>query len=226
MALSIEAVEGIPEVSTGDRLGSLLLDATPLRHNDVVVASSKIVAKAEGRVVTIGDWNALVESEAVRILRRRGELLITETPHGFVCANSGVDRSNTEPGTAVLLPKDSDNSAHVLRNEIAGRAGISVGVIVSDTNGRVWRNGVTDVALGCAGIRPVIDLRDTFDGNGNVLTTTQRCIADEIAAAASLAIGKAARTPFAIVRGLSEEVFGEGSIRSDVVRKHTDDLFR
>ena len=230
MSISITAVQGIPEIVAGDRLGAILLGANAdLRSGDVVVVASKVVAKAEGRVVTLDtpdSWQALVKSEATRVLRRRDQLLITETHHGFVCANSGIDRSNTEPGTAVLLPKDPDNSAHILRNEIAGLTGVDVAVIINDTNGRAWRQGVVDVAIGCAGIKPVLDLRNTLDGNGNRLTVTQRCIADEIAAAGSLAIGKASRTPFAIVRGVDNEVFGEGSIKHDVIRNYNEDLFR
>ncbi len=222
-------------VGPGDDLVSLLLDALAdaeetLRHHDLVVVTSKVVSKSEGRVVDFDGTDehkaALVESESVRVLRRRGTLRITESRHGFISANAGIDLSNTDEGTAVLLPKDPDRSARRLRAEIARRAGVEVAVVVTDTFGRVWRQGVTDVALGCAGLRPVLDLRGTRDANGRLLEATEVAIADEIAGAANLVLHKAAGTPFALVRGLDESFFGEGSVVDDVVRRRHDDLFR
>ncbi|MCZ7631697.1 MAG: coenzyme F420-0:L-glutamate ligase [Microthrixaceae bacterium] len=142
----------------------------------------------------------LVEREAVRVLRRRGDLLLTETVHGFVCANSGIDLSNVERGSAALLPEDPDRSARRIRDAIAGRAGVAVGVVISDTFGRPWRRGVTDVAIGCAGLRPVVDLRGTTDSFGQELRVTEVAVVDEIAAAAELVMGKSSGTPVAIVR--------------------------
>jgi coenzyme F420-0:L-glutamate ligase/coenzyme F420-1:gamma-L-glutamate ligase len=137
-----------------------------------------------------------------------------------------VDLSNADDGTAVLLPKDPDRSARRLRADVKRRRGVEVAVVITDTFGRVWRNGVTDVALGCAGLKPVLDLRGTTDANGRLLEATEVAIVDEIAGAANLVLGKAQRTPFALLRGLDEEFFGEGSVTKDVVRSANDDLFR
>lgn len=228
MSLQVIGVPYEPDIRAGDRLGPALLSAFgDLQDGDVVVVSSKAVAKAEGRVVDeTGDWDALVRSESVRILRVRGDLFVTETPHGFVCANAGIDKSNTSPGTAVLLPKDPDNSAHVLRNEIRGMSGVEVATVVSDTNGRAWREGVVEQAIGCAGLGPIEDMRGQTDAFGTRLEVTQTCVADEIAGAAGLVMNKTERVPFAIVRGIPTRHFGTGSIAADVVRKYSADLFR
>jgi len=174
MSTRLEAwgVVGLPEVVPGDQLGELIAEACrrapngPLADRDVVVVTQKIVSKAEGRLVEVDpddplSHKAVVESEAVRIVRRRGDLIITETEHGFICANNGVDLSNVQRGQAALLPKDSDRSARRVRDIIRARLGVEVGVIVSDTFGRPWRKGLTDVAIGVAGIAGVVDLRDT-----------------------------------------------------------------
>ncbi|MCH7790588.1 MAG: coenzyme F420-0:L-glutamate ligase, partial [Acidobacteria bacterium] len=166
------------------------------------------------------------EREAVRILRRRGELLITETTHGFICANAGIDLSNVARGQAALLPQDSDRSARYIRDAVAGRLGLDIGVIVSDTFGRPWRRGVTDVAIGCAGIKPVLDLRGTPDAFGRELMVTEVALVDEIAAAADLVMGKSAGVPVAIVRGGPPEWFGDGSVVGELVRAPQEDLFR
>ena len=206
-------------VQKGDDLVALFLTALEeageeLRHHDLVVVTSKVVSKSEGQVVPYDgsddDKVRIVEGESVRVLRRRGTLRITETRHGFINANAGVDLSNTDDGTAVLLPKDPDRSARRLRSEIARRTGLDVATLITDTFGRVWRQGVTDVALGSAGLRPVLDLRGTTDANGRVLEATEVAIADEIAGAANLVLHKAAATPFALVRGLDESFFGPG----------------
>jgi coenzyme F420-0:L-glutamate ligase/coenzyme F420-1:gamma-L-glutamate ligase len=222
-------------VQEGDDLVAVLLAALSdagetLAHHDLVVVTSKVVSKSEGQVVPFDGTDehkvAIVEGESVRVLRRRGTLRITETRHGFINANAGVDLSNADAGTAVLLPKDPDRSARRLRSEIDRRSGVEVAVLITDTFGRVWRQGVTDVALGSAGLRPVLDLRGTVDANGRVLEATEVAIADEIAGAANLVLHKSAGTPFALVRGLDESFFGPGSVSENIVRSKHDDLFR
>jgi len=236
-ALRAYPVTGVPEVEEGDELGALLAEALgppedrALFDGDVVVVTQKVVSKAEGRMVRVdhGDPRAkaeLVESEAVRVLRRRDELLITETRHGFVCANSGVDLSNVGDGWAALLPIDPDRSARRIRSELRRRLGVSVGVIVSDTFGRAWRNGVTDVAIGCAGVAAVVDLRGTLDATGRELVATQVCVADEIAAAGELVMGKDRRVPAAVVRGVPVAWLRDGSVADEIIRAHGEDLFR
>ena len=225
-------IEGIPEVRAGDVLAELILDAAPdLRAGDVVVVTQKVVSKAEDRMVPIDpddprSHKAIVEAEAVRVVRRRGDLLITETAHGFVCANAGIDLSNVERGWAALLPVDPDRSARRIRDGIRARAGIEVGVIVSDTFGRPWRNGLTDVAIGCAGVAAVIDLRGTEDALGRELQVTEVAVADELAAAAELVMGKAKGIAAAIVRGVDPAWLREGSVKDEMVRAPADDLFR
>src|SRR5262249_52791517 len=168
---------------------------------------------------------ALVESESVRIVRRRGDLIISETRHGFVCANAGIDLSNMESGTAALLPVVPDRSAKHVRDALRARAGVEVAVIVSDTFGRAWRTGLTDVAIGVSGIAAIVDLRETPDALGRILHVTEVAIADEIAGAAELVMGKSSGIPAAIVRGLDGAWFREGSYR-ELVRAPSDDLFR
>jgi coenzyme F420-0:L-glutamate ligase/coenzyme F420-1:gamma-L-glutamate ligase len=233
--LRLSAIEGVGEVLEGDDLVTLFLEALErsgheLEHHDVVIVTSKVVSKSEGRVVPFDGTDEhrerLIEQESVRVLRRRGPLRITETHHGFVNANAGIDHSNTAEGTAVLLPRDPDRSARRFRGEISRRRGVDVGVVVTDTFGRTWRNGVTDVALGCAGVVAVLDLRGTHDALGRILEVTEICIVDEIAAAANLVLAKDAGTPFALVRGLSDAFFAEGSVRDHVVRPAHGDLFR
>ena len=233
--LRLVALATSVKVQRDDDLATLLLDAVAhaneeVRHHDLLIVTSKVVSKAEGQVVPFDgsdeDKVAIVERESVRVLRRRGTLRITETRHGFINANAGVDLSNTDEGTAVLLPVDSDRSARRLRGEIGRRTGVEVAVLITDTFGRVWRQGVTDVALGSAGLKPLLDLRGTLDANGRLLEATEVAIADEIAGAANLVLHKAAGTPFALVRGLDESFFGPGSIQENIVRKKNDDLFR
>ncbi|NCZ91816.1 MAG: coenzyme F420-0:L-glutamate ligase [Actinobacteria bacterium] len=161
----------------------------------------------------------------VRVVRRRGDLIITETKHGFICANSGVDLSNVERGYAALLPLDSDRSARRIRDIIKAKLGVTVGVIVSDTFGRPWRKGLTDVAIGVAGIAAVHDLRGTPDALGRVMQVTEVSIADEVASAAELVMGKSSGIPVAIVRGLDKEWFRESSM-DEIVRPAQEDLFR
>ena len=177
-----------------------------LQDFDVLVVTQKIVSKAEGRLVEIDpddplSHKQLVEDEAVRIVRRRGDLIITETKHGFICANSGIDLSNVERGYAALLPLDSDRSARRIRDIVKAKLGVNVGVIVSDTFGLPWRKGLTDVAIGVAGIAAVVDLRGTPDALVRTMNVTEVCIADELASTAELVMGKSSGIPVAIVRG-------------------------
>lgn len=233
--LEVLAVHGIPEIRPGDEIAEHVADAadrqgTSLVSGDCLVITQKIVSKAENRLVPLDPDDpdarrALVEQESRRIVRRRGDLVISETHHGFVCANAGIDLSNVEAGQAALLPVDPDSSAHHIRNALRARRGIDVAVIVSDTFGRPWRMGLTDVAIGVAGIAAVVDLRGSEDALGRVLQVTEVAIADEIASAAELVMGKSAGVPAAIVRGLEPEWFGPGAAR-DLVRAPQDDLFR
>jgi coenzyme F420-0:L-glutamate ligase/coenzyme F420-1:gamma-L-glutamate ligase len=236
MSLVIHPVHGIPEITAGVDLGDLIGGVCysadfGLVDGDVLVVTQKIVSKAEGAMVEIDQNDPLshkpiVEREAVRILRRRGDLIITETKHGFVCANAGIDLSNVARGHAALLPEDSDRSARRIRDRIRGTQGLSVGVIVSDTFGRPWRRGVTDVAIGCAGIAAVVDLRGTEDAFGRELMVTEVCVADELAAAADLVCGKAEGVPVALVRGVDPNWLRDSSIREEVIRNPAEDLFR
>ena len=230
------SVEGIGEITPGVQLGEIIADACvsepngPLRDNDVLVVTQKIVSKAENKLIPIDpddplSHKALVEQEAVRIVRRRGDLIITETKHGFVCANSGIDLSNVERGYAALLPDDSDRSARRIRDIIQARLGVTVGVIISDTFGRPWRKGLTDVAIGVAGIAAVHDLRGTPDALGRVMQVTEVCVADELASAAELVMGKSTGVPVAIIRGADPEWFRSSSM-AEIVRPPSEDLFR
>ena len=232
MTISLIPVTGLPEVRPGDELAALIAAAgVALAGGDVVVVTQKVVSKAEGRLVPVDPddpqgHKGLVFDEAVRILRRRGDLVMTETRHGFICANSGVDLSNVERGWAALLPVDPDRSARRIRDGLRARTGVEVGVIVSDTFGRPWRNGVTDVAIGTAGVAGVVDLRGTSDALGRELAVTEVCVADELAAAAELVMGKASGIPVAVVRGVDPAWLREGSVRDEIVRPYRQDLFR
>ena len=235
MTLTIIPVRGLPEVRPGDELAVLVDDAareqdTPLADGDCLVITQKVVSKAEGRLVELDpdDRHArrrLVDAESVRVLRRRGDLIISETRQGFVCANAGVDLSNVEEGLAALLPVDADRSARHIRDALRARAGVDAAVIVSDTFGRAWRHGLTDVAIGVAGLAAVVDLRGGTDGLGRELQVTEVAVADEVAGAAELVMGKSARVAAAIVRGLDAAWRRDGSVR-ELVRAPGDDLFR
>ncbi len=230
-SITVLPVLGLPEVGPGDVLADLVASRFDLLDGDVVVVTQKVVSKAEGRVVRLdGDGQeattALVERESARVLRRRGDLVISETRHGFVCASAGVDVSNVPGGQAALLPVDPDRSARRIRDGIRARAGVEVGVVVSDTFGRPWRRGVTDVAIGCAGVAAVVDLRGSTDAFGRPLQATEVCVADELAGAAELVMGKAIGVPVAVVRGADPSWLREGSVAAEVVRPHAEDLFR
>lgn len=230
--LEVFGVEGIGEITRGADLAGIIADTTELADGDVVVVTQKIVSKAEGAMADVDPDDPLshkpiVERESKRILRRRGDLIISETHHGFVCANAGVDLSNVAAGAAALLPADPDRSARRIRDGIRGRTGRVVAVIVSDTFGRPWRRGVTDVAIGSAGILPILDLRGDTDAYGRELAVTEVAIVDELAAAADLVMGKSSGIPVAIVRGVDARWASErGGVRDQIVRAPHEDLFR
>jgi coenzyme F420-0:L-glutamate ligase/coenzyme F420-1:gamma-L-glutamate ligase len=252
-SISILALAGIPEVRIRDDLGDMIGNAIqrtpgalPLTDDDVLVVTQKIVSKAEGAVVdltgVVPGEEALefaarfdrdprqvqvVLNEARRVVRMENGVLITETPHGFVCANGGIDASNVGPDSGslvTLLPRDPDASAATIRAAVRSRFGVDVPVIVSDSFGRPWRWGIVDVAIGVSGLLPLDDLRGVPDADGRVMRSTVRAVADELASAAELTLGKTAGRPVALVRG-ADFTRGEGSIR-DVVMPAQNDLFR
>ncbi len=230
-SIEIRGVPGIGEIEPGDDLAGAIVDAVAddgweLRDKDIVVVTHKVVSKQEGRIVEIPDeatYRSLVEDESAEIIRRRGDLVIARTKHGFICANAAIDRSNIAEGFALLLPTDPDRSAHRLRTLIERAAGVSIGVIVTDTFGRPWRRGLVDVAIGISGLPSIVDLRGTIDAHGNELQVTEVAVVDEIAAAADLVMGKATQIPVAVVRGL--DMAGSGRA-TDLVRPADEDLFR
>jgi len=251
--LEVVALDGIPEIEQGDDLAGAIGDSLerqpallPLRDSDVLVVTQKVVSKAEGAVVDLTTVEPRPEAvafaerfgrdarqvevvlrETRRVVRMDRGVLITETKHGFVCANGGVDASNVGPGSGslvTLLPEDPDASASRIRTRIRERFGSDVPVIVSDSFGRPWRWGIVDVALGVSGMHPLDDLRGTADHDGRVMQSTVRAVADELASAAELALGKTAARPVALVRGANPPL-GEGSIR-DLVMAPENDLFR
>ena len=229
MSIEVLPVEGLPEVRPGDDLATLLagpLGSVGVRDGDVVAVTQKIVSKAEGRVVPEADGGreAWAERETRRLVARRGDLVIAETRHGFVCANAGVDASNVEEGFLTLLPEDPDGSAERLHRELRERLGVEIAVVITDTFGRTWRRGVVNVAIGCAGIPALVDLRGTTDHHGRELEATVVALADEVAAASGLAMGKASRVPVAIVRGVAFEP-AEVPV-AESVRPPEEDLFR
>jgi coenzyme F420-0:L-glutamate ligase/coenzyme F420-1:gamma-L-glutamate ligase len=229
MMVEVLALRGIPEVHPGDDLADLMeppLRAAEVRDGDVLTVTQKIISKAEGRVVPARgiDW---VAAESRRVLARRDEIVITETRHGFVCANAGVDASNVADGFVSLLPEDPDGSAEELRASIADRLGARIGIVITDTFGRAWRRGVVNVAIGCSGLPALVDLRGSTDDRGHELTATIVALADEIAAASGLVMPKAGRIPAAIVRGISMPVeAGPATGASEIIRPPDEDLFR
>jgi coenzyme F420-0:L-glutamate ligase / coenzyme F420-1:gamma-L-glutamate ligase len=235
VTLTVIPIEGIGEVGPGDEIAELIAEAaarqdTPVVDADCIVVTQKVVSKAEGRLTELDATDAdarrrLIESESVRVLRRRGDLIISETRHGFVCANAGVDLSNVPDGRAALLPLDPDRSARHIRDALRARHRVDVAVVISDTFGRAWRMGLTDVAIGVAGVAGVVDLRGEVDAAGRELQVTEVAVADEIAGAAELVMGKAASIPAAIVRGLDAAWRRDGTAR-ELVRAPSEDLFR
>ncbi|QEU93958.1 coenzyme F420-0:L-glutamate ligase [Streptomyces kanamyceticus] len=222
------AVPGLPEVRGGDDLAKLIAAAEPdLADGDVLLVTSKIVSKAEGRVVRADDREAAIDAETVRVVARRGTLRIVENRQGLVMAAAGVDASNTPAGTVLLLPADPDASARAVRDGLRDALGVDVGVVVTDTFGRPWRAGLTDVAIGAAGVRVLDDLRGGVDAYGNALAATVVATADELAAAGDLVKGKAAGLPVAVVRGLPHVVGGDPDEGARaLVRGARDDMFR
>ena len=235
-------VHGLPEIAAGDDLAAMIVERVELRERDVVVVAQKAVSKIEGRVVRIDDYEPSAKAielagderdprevevilrEATQIIRERGPLVIAETRHGLICASAGVDHSNApEPGTLVLLPLDPDESARSLRERFFELIGHTLGVIVTDSFGRPFRQGTTDVAIGVAGVPAILDLRGTKDRIGYELRSSRVAIADEIAGAADLARGKADGIPVVVVRGLRLE--GDGTAREIVIEPELD-LFR
>jgi coenzyme F420-0:L-glutamate ligase/coenzyme F420-1:gamma-L-glutamate ligase len=229
MTIAIVPVHGIPEVHPGDDLPGLLADAIRLQGGlsagDIVVVTQKVVSKAEGRVVPEGPdgRGAWVDRETARIVAKRGDLTIARTRHGFVCANAGVDASNVGEGMLTLLPEDPDGSAARLRAALEGAFGVRAGVVITDTFGRPWRAGLVNVAIGCAGLPALVDLRGTPDATGRPLEVTIVALADEIAAASGLVMGKADGIPAAVVRGVA--VDAEPRPASALVRPLEEDLF-
>jgi coenzyme F420-0:L-glutamate ligase/coenzyme F420-1:gamma-L-glutamate ligase len=251
--IEVLALEGIPEVKPGDDLPQMIVaalratpGALPARDDDVLVVTQKVVSKAEGAVADLTTieprpeavafaerWDRdarqveLVLRHAKRVVRMQNGLVITETPHGFVCANGGIDASNVGPGsgsTVTLLPEDPDASATRIRDAVRELTGVDVPVVISDSFGRPWRFGIVDVAIGVSGILPLEDLRGTPDRDGRVMKSTVRAVADELASAAELALGKSSGRPVALVRGAAFPR-GEGSIH-DIVMPESFDLFR
>jgi len=237
--ISIIPVSGLPEIRKDDDLAAMVVQLIELEEHDVVVLAQKAVSKVEGRVVRIDAYDASAKAielagderdpreveailrEAKRIVRERGPLVIAETRHGFVCASAGVDHSNApEPGMLVLLPLDPDRSARSFRQRVRELTGREVGVVVTDSFGRPFRQGTTDVAIGVAGIRPLLDLQGTRDRAGYELHATVIAVADEIAAASDLARGKADGVPVVVVRGLRLE--GDGSAQEIVIERELD----
>ena len=241
MTVTIWPVEGLPEIREGDDLGALIAGRAELQDGDVLVVAQKAVSKAEGRIVRLAEIEASAEArelaadhdprqlevilrEATRLVRTRPPLVIAETRHGFVCASAGVDASNApEPGMVVLLPEDPDASAARIRERVSDLTGAEVGVIVSDSFGRAWRQGTTDVAIGVAGVRPLLDLKGLRDATGYELHATVIAVADELAGAAQLVMGKIDGVPAAVISGV--DAAGEGSARELVIPAERD-LFR
>ncbi|MDA0566186.1 coenzyme F420-0:L-glutamate ligase [Streptomonospora sp. S1-112] len=225
-AVEVTGVAGLPEIGAGDDLAALIAGAADLRDGDILVVTSKIVSKAEGRLRRM-DREAAVDSETDRVVARRGSLRIVQDRRGLVMAAAGVDSSNVPAGHVLLLPEDPDSSARRLRAGLRERLGVRVAVLVSDTFGRPWRAGQTDVAIGAAGIEPLHDLRGVADSHGNVLEVTVAAVADEIAAAGELVKGKVSGTPVAVVRGLGHLVTdSDGPGAAALVRGADSDLFR
>ena len=229
-SIEIFPINGIGEVAAGDDVAGILwsaLQPNGLAEGDIVVVTHKIVSKAEGKVAPAGteaEYRAAVEAEAAAIIRRRGDLVITKTKHGFICANAGVDRSNIDGDRIVLLPDRPDRSAATIKARLEAHSGATLAVVISDTFGRSWRRGLTDVAIGVAGIAPIEDLRGTKDMHGRILEVSEIAIVDEIAAAADLVMGKSTGIPAAVVRGL-HWVPGQGRA-TDLVRPPHEDMFR
>jgi len=224
VTLEVLPIPGLPEVGPGDGLADLL-DRVDIRDGDVVVVTQKVISKQEGRIVPTSDRDAAIAAETVRVVAARDDLVIAETRHGFVCANAGVDASNVADGMLTLLPDDPDASAARLRRALVDRRSLErLGVVITDTFGRPWRDGLVDIAIGVAGMPAIVDLRGTPDHGGRLLDATVVALADQVAAAAGAVMGKAERIPAAVVRGLAWN--GDDGTAHDLVRPAELDLFR
>ncbi|MCX5212606.1 coenzyme F420-0:L-glutamate ligase [Kitasatospora sp. NBC_00240] len=227
MSLHVLPVTGLPEIDADSDLAELIAKAGDFEDGDILLVTSKIVSKAEGRLLRAADREAAIDAETVRVVARRGPARIVENRNGLVMAAAGVDASNTAPGTVLLLPEDPDASARALRARLQQLTGRRLAVVVTDTFGRPWRNGLTDVAIGAAGLPVLEDHRGRTDSHGNELALTVTATADELAAAGDLVKGKATGTPVAVVRGLAGLVTAEdGAGARPMVRAAADDMFR
>ncbi|HXF19840.1 MAG TPA: coenzyme F420-0:L-glutamate ligase, partial [Streptosporangiaceae bacterium] len=225
--VTVTGVPGLPEIGAGDDLAGLIADAAPgLADGDIVVITSKVVSKSEGRVIQ-ADRDKAIDAETARVVAQRGPTRIVQTRHGLVLAAAGVDDSNTAPGTVALLPEDPDDSARRIRAGLRGRRAVTVGVVITDTLGRPWRNGQADAAIGAAGLLPLCDYRGQADTFGRPLEVTVTAVADEVAAAADLVKGKLSGIPVAIVRGRADLVTdADGPGAQALIRPADEDMFR
>ncbi|MGW2540622.1 coenzyme F420-0:L-glutamate ligase [Kitasatospora sp. NPDC001574] len=227
MTLTVLPVTGLPEIDESSDLAGLIAKAAAYEDGDILLVTSKVISKAEGRVLRAADRESAIDAETVRVIARRGSIRIVENRNGLVMAAAGVDASNTAPGTVLLLPEDPDGSARALRARLQQLTGRRLAVVVTDTFGRPWRNGLTDVAIGAAGLPVLEDHRGRTDSHGNELALTVTATADELASAADLVKGKATGTPVAVVRGLGHLVTAEdGEGVRPIIRPATEDMFR
>ena len=225
--IEIIPVTGLPEFKSNDDLVEILSNTlnNPLTENDILVITQKIISKIENRSVNLQDkdFSEVLKDEATQIIRKRGETIIARTKHGFICANAGIDKSNIEQGYALLLPEDPDKTAYKIRKQIFVRNSINVAVIISDTFGRAWRKGQTNVAIGCSGIEPMVSYIGTADSFGNDLMATEIAIVDELASASELVMNKIDEIPIAIIRGYSYENSDKGI--KEIIRADDEDFF-
>ena len=225
--IEIIPVTGLPEFKSNDDLVEILSNTLneSLVENDILVITQKIISKIENRTVNLQDkdFSEVLKDEATQIIRKRGETVIARTKHGFICANAGIDKSNIEQGYALLLPEDPDKTAYKIRKQIFVRNSINVAVIISDTFGRAWRKGQTNVAIGCSGIEPMVSYIGTTDSFGNDLMATEIAIVDELASASELVMNKIDEIPIAIIRGYSFEDSDKGI--KEIIRADDEDFF-
>ena len=225
--IEIIPVTGLPEFKSNDDLVEILSNTLndPLMENDILIITQKIISKIENRTVNLQekDFSEVLKDEATQIIRKRGETVIARTKHGFICANAGIDKSNIEQGYALLLPEDPDKTAYKIRKQIFVRNSINVAVIISDTFGRAWRKGQTNVAIGCSGIEPMVSYIGTIDSFGNDLMATEIAIVDELASASELVMNKIDEIPIAIIRGYSYENSDKGI--KEIIRADDEDFF-
>ena len=225
--IEIIPITGLPEFKSNDDLLEIISNSfnDSLMENDVLVITQKIISKIENRTINLQDkdFSEVLKDEATQIIRKRGETVIARTKHGFICANAGIDKSNIEQGYALLLPEDPDKTAYKIRKQIFVRNSINVAVIISDTFGRAWRKGQTNVAIGCSGIEPMVSYIGTTDSFGNDLMATEIAIVDELASASELVMNKIDEIPIAIIRGYSYENSDKGI--KEIIRADDEDFF-